>query len=173
MKIAFSIVLVSMLAFLPALNAVEGFLLPTADAAGLVPCGKPCASYDSSGKCVETFGSQNPADPSYIPLWEAQPCTFCHFLQLGQNVMNFFLMIVFPLAILMLVYGGILIMFSAGSPSRVSRGKEIITAAIVGVLIALLAWLFIDITIRVLAGSKQLGGLDANWYEIGVNLRCR
>jgi hypothetical protein len=97
--------------------------LSSAQAAGLVPCGGE---------------GQN-------------PCTWCHLMQLIKNVINFLMYIVFPLAAIMIVVGGIMIMTAGGSTERVAKGKEIVTAAVVGLLIALLSWLIIDTIIGIIA----------------------
>jgi hypothetical protein len=72
------------------------------------------------------------------------PCTWCHFGKLIENIIDFLMYLVFPLAVLMIVIGGILIMTSGGSSSRFSKGKEMITGAIIGILIALISWMIID-----------------------------
>ena len=59
--------------------------------------------------------------------------------------------LVFPISAVMIVVGGGFIMTASGSTSRVAKGKEILTAAIVGLLIALLSWLIIDTIIKILA----------------------
>ena len=64
------------------------------EAAGLVPCGGE---------------GQN-------------PCTWCHLMQLIKNVINFLMYIVFPLAAIMIVVGGIMIMTAGGSTERVAKG---------------------------------------------------
>ncbi len=106
------------------------FSISVAQAAGLVPCG-------GEGQ---------------------DPCTWCHLMQLVKNVINFLMYIVFPLAAIMIVVGGIMIMTAGGSTERVAKGKEIVTAAVVGLLIALLSWLIIDTIIKILAGTPQGGG---------------
>jgi len=79
------------------------------------------------------------------------PCTWCHLMQLVKNIINFMMYLVFPLAAIMIVIGGIMIMTAAGSTERVAKGREIVTAAVTGLLIALLAWLIIDTIIGIIA----------------------
>lgn len=79
------------------------------------------------------------------------PCTWCHLMQLFKNVINFLMYIAFPLAAVMIVVGGIMIMTAGGSTERVAKGKEIVTAAVIGLLIALLSWLIIDTIIGIIA----------------------
>jgi len=59
----------------------------------------------------------------------------------------------------MIAWGGIVIMTAGGSigteksPSRVSKGKKIITTAVIGIAIALGAWLVINAIFLALTGS--------------------
>lgn len=88
------------------------------------------------------------------------PCTWCDLMQLITNVINFLIYIVIPLAAVMIVVGGIMIMTAGGSTTRLAKGKEIVTAAVVGLLIALLSWLIIDTIIKIIAvgwDSLQIG----------------
>lgn len=115
------------------------FSIFIAQAAGLVPCG-------GSGKST---------------------CTWCQLMQLIKNVIDFLMYLVFPLAAVMIVVGGIMLMTAAGSTSRVAKGREIVTAAIIGLLIALLSWLILDTIIKIIA----VGWTNLNigpWNE----LRC-
>ena len=103
------------------------------------------------------------------------PCNFCHLLELGQNVIDFVVKtLIIPLGALFIAIGGFFIMFSAGSPDKAKRGRDVIKAAILGVVIALFAWMILDITIRTLANSQTLLGSTtaAPWYQVGANISC-
>lgn len=96
------------------------------------------------------------------------PCTACDFGQLAINIVNFLLNIILPLAAVMIVIGGITIATAGDNPGKVSKGKEIITAAVVGILIALLSWIIIDTIIKVVA----VGWSNLNigpWNKINCN----
>ncbi|MEK7162886.1 MAG: hypothetical protein AAB696_01195 [Patescibacteria group bacterium] len=97
----------------------------------------------------------------------ATSCNFCHLLTLGQNIINYALIIVFPISAVMVVVGGGYILTAGASESNVSKGKEILTAAIVGLIIALCSWLIIDIIIRAISNDT-----NTNWYEIGSKVGC-
>lgn len=74
-------------------------------------------------------------------------------MQLIKNIIDLLMSIVFPLAAVMVVVGGIMILTAGGSAERVSKGRQIVTAAVIGILIALLSWLIIDTIIKVLGGN--------------------
>jgi len=78
-------------------------------------------------------------------------CQWEDFFQLAKNIIDFLMYIVIPLATVMIVAGGIFILTAGDSTSRVAKGKEIITSAVVGLLIALLSWLVIDTIIKIVA----------------------
>lgn len=77
-------------------------------------------------------------------------CTWCDLYTLADNIINFMVTkVVFPVAAIMVVVGGIFMMTAAGSEKRWTQGKAIATAAIIGIFIALLSYLIIDIIISV------------------------
>jgi len=82
-------------------------------------------------------------------------CTWCDFGVLIKNIIDFMIYLVFPLAAVMIVVGGIMIMTAGGSTERVANGRGIITAAIIGILIALLSWLIVDTIIKLLTGGRM------------------
>ena len=113
-------------------------------AQGLVPCG-------------------NPGQPD---------CGFCHTFSLLDNILSFLLIpsvsnpapIVLVVATLLFAVGGFFFFISAGSTARLERGKQIITATIIGLLIIYGAWLFIGLLLNSL-GVATWTGLGS-WFEI-------
>lgn len=94
------------------------------------------------------------------------PCTYCDLLKLLKGVINFLMYIIFPLATIMIVWGGIVIMTARESPERVKQGRSIITAAVVGILIALLSWLILDTIIQVMAPNFKVVNLGRPWQQL-------
>lgn len=82
-------------------------------------------------------------------------CQFCDLLTLVEKIINFALYnIAIPLSVIFIIYGGFLIMTAGASPERVKTGRSVIKAAVVGLLIALFAWMIVDTILTVLAGQK-------------------
>src|SRR3989344_2713153 len=81
------------------------------------------------------------------------PCTICHLYALVKTLIDFLLIIIVPLAVFALVVGAVYLLASGGRESWVSRGKEIIWSAVIGVLIALIAWLIVNTIMSVLIDS--------------------
>lgn len=78
-------------------------------------------------------------------------CDWCSLMQLGKNIIDFMMYLIFPLATIAIVWGGILIMTSRESVDQLKRGRSIIFSAVIGILIALLSWTIIDTIIKVVA----------------------
>ena len=115
-----------------------------AQAAGLVPCGPGVAGNET--------------------------CDFCDLLKLVESIIDFTLYkIAIPLAVVFVIYGGFMIMTAGSSSERVSQGKKIIQAAVIGILIALLAWLLIDTILKVVATGD---GMPNQWWNPRAELNC-
>jgi len=107
------------------------------EAQGLVPCGR------------ET-------DDPGTPIDETVPCTLCHLFVLFKRIVDFVTInIIFPLAALMFVVGGVMLLTAGGGPRRIEKGKKILTAVVIGLVIILAAWLIVNTVIVFLtpAGS--------------------
>ena len=82
-------------------------------------------------------------------------CSLCDIFILLKNLINFFTGFVFALAGGFVVWGGIEIMIAGGNETKVSSGRERITTAVIGIVIALGAWLFIGTLLQVLTDSPS------------------
>ena len=80
------------------------------------------------------------------------PCTLCDLFLLADNVTDFMVYAGFLVVSVFIGYGGLMILAGSYSESKVQRGKEILTSAIVGLLILLAAWLIVDTAIKLLLG---------------------
>ena len=117
-------------------------------AAGLVPCGR----------------SVN--DPETPDINESQPCTACDLLRLAQNVLKFAFVIAFLIVVGFIVYGGFRWIFSGGKEQNIKAGQQIITNAIIGLVIILAAWIIVNTIFWFIA---QAGGTEeyiGTWYKI-------
>lgn len=94
-------------------------------------------------------------------------CTLCHLAVMTNNLTDFLTRnIAFPSAVLLFVAGGIVLMTAGPSETRVGLGKKILSAAIWGLLIVMLAWIGVDTIIKVLTGtgsSSERGTLSRQW----------
>lgn len=82
------------------------------------------------------------------------PCNLCDALQVFKNIINVLFTISIPIAVAFIVYGGIRVMTSGGSEQNVSEAKNIITSALIGLGIALSAWIIVSVILSVIAQSS-------------------
>ena len=69
------------------------------------------------------------------------------------TIVNFFLGFLGLIAVLMVIYGGVLIVTSAGKEDQATKGKKILTYAAIGIVIILLSFAFVSTILG--AGSGQ------------------
>ncbi len=82
-------------------------------------------------------------------------CDFCDIGKVITNIFNFLRNnIALPLAVLFVIYGGVVMIFSAGSSSRVASGRKILMSAIIGFAIVLGASLIINTALIVFSKSQ-------------------
>lgn len=109
---------------------------------GLVPC-----------------GVGNPGDPGYVA------CGLCHLFQLVNNIINLVMFTFIPIiAPIFIVIGGIYFLIGRGSPETYTKGKTVLTATVVGLIIVYTAWVLLN-TMLTFLGVASWTGLG-NWWQI-------
>ena len=99
-------------------------------------------------------------------------CKFCHLLILVEKVIDFALYnIAIPLVVVFIVWGGLTIMTAGDSPEKVSQGRKMIQSAIIGVFIALGAWMIINMVLNAVGILSGVGGSFIPWQWGDVNLK--
>ena len=87
-------------------------------------------------------------------------CTFCDVVKVGTNIFNFLRnSIAFPIAVLFILYGGVMMIFAGGSKAQAENGKKVLMAALIGFAIVLCVSLILNSVLMVL--SKEKGGWKA------------
>ena len=116
---------------------------------GLVPCGRMC-------------------DDPNTDICECDPCTLCHLFVLFKRIVDFLAKdVLFPLAVLIIVIGGVMFLTAAGSPERINAAKKILTSTVIGLAIIFLSWLIVNTIIGVLVRTDNpFGMVLRNWSEI-------
>jgi len=100
--------------------------------------------------------------PFWGPLVPCQgSCTsLCQLFVLAQNLINFgltvLLIVIGPIAV---VFGGIMILVSAGNPDRISTGKRILTGAIIGIAIGLASFVIVNTFLGLIGATVGSGGV--------------
>jgi len=118
---------------------------------GLVPCGK---IVDIGGGATTTIA-----------------CQFCHFFVMLDAILDFVILnLIFPIAVLMLVIGGLMYVgaifeLMPGGFQTLTQAKQIFSSVAIGLLIILSAWLLINLFFQ-LIGVASWTGLTQNWWRI-------
>lgn len=87
------------------------------------------------------------------------PCGICQLFELVSIIVNFITYkIAAPLATIMLIYGGVMLIISGGSEDRKKKGLNAIWAAVWGLVIVFGAWLIVNTIINSLAKDAFSGG---------------
>ena len=112
--------------------------------------------FPSIWKDVDCNVSPDPGDYANIV-----PCTECDAIKVASNIVTLLVQIALVLGSIMIVYGALMMVVSAGNVSRYENAKKTMTAAIIGVLIALMSWVIINTVLHVLTGDPNFP-----WAEI-------
>lgn len=91
-----------------------------------------------------------------LACYNSGACKLCDAFTLIQNIVDFLTTIIFPIAVAVIVYGAIMIMFAGDSPNRLQQGRHAIQTAVIGIIIVLLAWTGINILLQLLTGKPSL-----------------
>lgn len=88
---------------------------------------------------------------------DADPCTFPDFFVLLNTIMEFLVVTVaVPLAVITIVYGGIIITIYASNSGKREEGKKIIWTAIKGFALVLAAFILVKFIVLSLTGDVGL-----------------
>jgi len=96
-----------------------------------------------------------------VPNCSGPTCTFCHLLQLAQNVINFLLTLSLFLAVIFIVWGAIMMMLSAGNEKNFESAKKIMTGAVIGVAVVLGSYIILNTFFLLISGQPNFP-----WYKI-------
>lgn len=85
------------------------------------------------------------------------PCTFCNFIQLANNVTDFlFTYIVLPLMAVGILASGITILTSGGSSGQIDKGKKMLWNLGIGFFIAATAWVIVNMFLTTLVPTGSI-----------------
>ena len=106
---------------------------------------------------------------------ETQPaCELCHLFQLINNILNWVLFVLVPIiAPIFIVVGGIYLLIARGNPEMFNKGKSVLTATIIGLIIVYTAYVLLS-TVLTTLGVFEWTGLTDNpltpekegWWKI-------
>ncbi len=117
----------------------------------LVPCGLKAQPVDSAGNRA--------GDPA---IDYTRSCTRCDAFKLAENVIDFGLLgIVPPVAAVLFIFAGLMILLGGAMPKRIELGKTVFKNTFIGLLIILASWLIVNTFIQSF-GPDQVKG---SWFK--------
>lgn len=169
-----AILLTTVLAVILLLN-----ILPLYVSAQAVEQAEGLGRYNESGGIVPRCNTTPGPDGRFT-----DPCTPCHIFKLLENILNFLWWgVSIPVVTLFILYGGVLMVVPFGgekSASMHTKGKKVITNALVGLAIVFFSWVLVDTTIKAVGGQRigasetgqvlMSGGTFGPWNVINCNI---
>jgi len=117
---------------------------------------------------IQSIQAQCPTEGLVPCGTEGCPCTLCHFFELIENILDFILFkLVPPVAVLMLVIGGVMFFLAAGDPANLSRAKSVITTTVIGLIIVYGAFLVIGMFLASIGLSDWTENIYESWWNEG------
>ena len=106
------------------------------------------------------------------PILNGAPnCGQNEFGQLINNVFSFLITISIPLAVLVIIYGGVMLFISGGSEDRIKAGKNAILSAVIGLVIIFGSWFIYKAVFNAITGQSLFSSVPVAMAatEIGSN----
>lgn len=91
-------------------------------------------------------------------------CTLCDLFTMVQTIIDFVSLGITVLVVVFITFGGFMILLAGANPGNLETGKKIITNAVIGVIIALLAWTVINMVFNTFVGKSD--AFPAPWNKI-------
>jgi len=128
---------------------------------GFVPCGKMVIKNGNveNGKCEGGEGV-------------LIDCQLCHIFIMINNIVSFLLInIVPPLAVLMIVIGGVMFYAGGGKPDLIDKAKKLLLGVVIGLFLIYGAYLIIGLFLSILGATNWQPFAD--WADMGVfSINC-
>lgn len=125
---------------------------------GLVPCGRS-----------EDTTPNNDMD-------ETVSCELCHLFIMFERIVDFVLVYVIPpIAVLMIVIGGVMFFFAGASPEQLSKAKSILTTVVIGLVLIYGAWIITNAFLTMVGVADWTGLTDdpttpaeEGWFQLNL-----
>jgi len=129
------------------------------------------ATSDFAPNCVNLYPSDDAGlfKDVACPCVKEGACSAIDFMRVVFNASQLLFKIAGAVALLMFIAGGFMLIISSGNQTYVDRGKEILRAAVIGLVIIFTAWIIINLIIVLLAGPEAGGTIfSKDWWEIDL-----
>jgi hypothetical protein len=87
----------------------------------------------------------------------APDCKACDFVQLGQNIIDWFIKVAASIIALAFAWGGAKMVMSGGDTGAVSSARSMMTNAVVGFMILMAGYLIVDTVLKLFLNDQSYG----------------
>jgi len=87
-------------------------------------------------------------------------CTFDTLVETGSAVVQFLFEIATAIAVIVIAYAGFLYMTAGGNTGNITKAHQLIWYAVIGFLVALSAWLIVEVLLNTLQVDGQFKPSD-------------
>jgi len=120
----------------------------------------------SANICLAQALLEDSSQVKYEGSLEEGDFTLNDFVRVGMRVTEIILGIVGSLALLMFIYGGLMFIISSGNSEKVTKAKEIIIGAVIGLVIVFTSYMIIQFTMDALGIEIKKGGWAVtSWFK--------
>jgi hypothetical protein len=106
------------------------------------------------------------ASAALVPC-DAGKCTFCDLLTMGQRILDFIMKYVLATgATIFLMVGGFNMITAGGDPGKYKKGWDLIKSTLIGIVIALSAWLVVNTILNIVAVDETGQPMNLPWDKI-------
>lgn len=108
------------------------------------------------------------AEGNLVPC-SGSDCTFCHVIELGNNILKWLFGIVFVIFGVIIFIAGFGLVTSGGNQTKLDDAKKKLSNALIGIIIVFCAFLIVDTLVRMVITNGELGTVSSNltyWNEI-------
>jgi hypothetical protein len=96
-----------------------------------------------------------PVEPGGLVPCEGTECGACHFIELGNNILNWLIGVMMIIFAIIVAYTGFLLVTSSGNVETKNKVKRMFTNALTGLIILLAAWIVVDTIMRALMVGEE------------------
>lgn len=108
--------------------------------------------------CADPACAVDPVCIAAVPVCDPNAWKYCNplrgtvdnLVQAGETLLGYILGLIGSIALLVIIIAGVIYMTSAGSEEKISTAKRILTGAVIGIIIALLAYSLLQVIISIL-----------------------
>lgn len=95
------------------------------------------------------------------------PCGFAGVLEIMRHLMNFAVTLGVVVLTIMIAYAGLTYILSSANPENRSKANQMVTGAVIGIILVLCSWLIVDFVMRALySGPDGTEGKFGPWNSI-------